>query len=75
MHYWKNIKGVGLHNCPTAVAVGKIVKKFEETGVIKSPVHHHFARSAENIEEANVSIPNRCQKLGLFYENYVVFCI
>ena len=33
-------------------AIGKIVKKFKETGVatnIESPVHHRFTRSAENI--------------------------
>ena len=44
-----------------------MVKKFEETGVIKNikrPLHHRFARSAENIaivseivnEDSNVSI-------------------
>ena len=44
------------------------MKKFEETGVvtnIERPVHHRFARSAENIaiisesvaEDPNVSIP------------------
>ena len=41
-----------LHNHPTEQAIGKIVKKFEETGVITNierPVHHRFARSSENI--------------------------
>ena len=60
----------GSHNCPTMQAIGKIVKKFEETGVVKNiewPKHRCFARSAENIaivsesvaEGSNVSIP-RC---------------
>ena len=38
-----------LHNRPTTQAIGKIVKEFEETGVvtnIERPVHHHLARSA-----------------------------
>ena len=54
------------------------MKKFEETGVvtnIERPVHHRFARSAENIaivsesvaEDPNVSIPRRSQELGLSY--------
>ena len=66
----------GLHNRPTTQAIGKIVKKFEETGVITNidrPVHHHFAYSAENIaiasesvaEHPNMSIPCRFQELGL----------
>ena len=41
----------GLHNCLTTQAIGKIMKKFEETGVvteIEKTVHHRFARSAEN---------------------------
>ena len=40
-------------------AVGKIVKKFEETGVITNierPVHYCFACSAENIAIASESI-------------------
>ena len=51
-------------------AIGKIVKKIEETGAvtnIKRPVHYRFIHSAENIafvseiiaEHPNVSIP-RC---------------
>ena len=59
-------------------AIGKIVKKFEETGVvtnIERPVHHRFARSAVNIaivgesaaEEPNVSIPRCPQELGPSY--------
>ena len=42
----------GLHNRPTTQTIGTIVKKFEETGVIKNierPMHHRFARSADNI--------------------------
>jgi hypothetical protein len=68
----------GLHNRPTTQAIGKIVKKFEETGAVTNivrPVHHRFARSAENIaavsesvaEDPNVSIPRRSQELGLSY--------
>ena len=42
---------------------------------IERPVHHRFARSAENIaivsesvnEDLNVSIPRRSQELGLSY--------
>ena len=68
----------GLHNRLIMQAIGKIVKKFEETGVvthIERPVHYRFARSAENIaigsenvaEDTNVSIPRRSQELGLSY--------
>ena len=57
-------------------AIDKIVKKFEETGMvtnIERPVHHRFACSAINIaivsesagEDPNVSIPCRPQELGL----------
>ena len=38
----------GLHKRPTTQAIGKIEKKFEETGVvtnIKRSVHHRFACS------------------------------
>ena len=59
-----------LYNRSTRQAVGKIVKKFAETGLITNierPVHHRFARSAENIaivseslaEDPNVSVPRR----------------
>ena len=62
------------------------MKKFKETGVITNierPVHHRFARSAENIaivsesvaEDPNASIPRRSQELGLSYAHYGVFCI
>ena len=72
----------GLQNRPTTQAMGKIVKKFEETGVvtnIEKPVHHRFDRSAENIaivnesvaEDRNVSISRRSQELG----HYGVCCI
>ena len=57
----------GLHNRPTTQAIGKIVGKFEETGVlinIDRQVNHRFARSAENnaiisesvAQDRNVSI-------------------
>ena len=41
----------GVHNRPTTQGIGKIVKKFEETGAftdIVRRVHHRLARSAEN---------------------------
>ena len=68
----------GLHNHLNTQAIGKIVKKIEETGVvanIKRPVQHRFACSTENIamvsesvaEDPNVSISHRCQELGLPY--------
>ena len=68
----------GLHNRPTTQAVGKTVKKFEETRVvtnIQRPVHHRFAHSAKNIaivnesvaEDSNVTIPRRPPELGPFY--------
>ena len=68
----------GLHNRATTKAIGKIVKKFEETGMvtnIKRHGHHPFAHSAENIaivsecvpENPNVSIPRCHQELGLSY--------
>ena len=70
----------GLRNRPTTQAIDKIVKKFEETGVvtnIERPVHHRFACSAENIvivsesvaKDQNVSISRRghyIQKKSLF---------
>ena len=51
----------------------KIVRKFEETGVITNierPVHHRLSRSAQNIaivnesiaKDPNVSIPRRSQE-------------
>ena len=66
----------GLHNRPTMPAIGKIVKTFEETGVIiniERPVDHRFARSAENIAivsendtvDPNVSLPRRSYVLML----------
>ena len=58
-----------LHNCPTRQAIGKIVKKFIETGV------EYKCWQAENItivsesvaEDSNVSIPRYSQELGLSY--------
>ena len=66
----------GLHNGSTMQAIGKIVKKFEATGLvtnIKWPVHHRFVRSSENIagvgesvaEDPYVSFPCRSQELRL----------
>ena len=66
----------GLHNRPTKQAIGKIVKKFKEIGVvtnIERPVHYSLARFAENIaivsesvaEDPNFSIPSRSQELEL----------
>ena len=68
----------GLHNSSTTQAMGKILKKFKETGAftnIERPGHHRFARSAENIaivsesvaKDPNVDIPRRPQELGLSY--------
>ena len=65
-----------LYNRPTTQAIGKIVKKFDETGVvtnIKRLMYHRFARLAENIgivsesvaEDPHVSIPSPSQELGL----------
>ena len=59
----------GSHNRPTTRGIGKIVKKFDETGVvtnIERSVHHHCACSAEIIaiisenitEDQNVSMCN-----------------
>ena len=40
----------GLYNRPSTQAIGKIVKRFEETGVTTNiERHYRFARSAENI--------------------------
>ena len=58
----------GLHNRTTKQVIGKIVKKFEKTGVVTNlerSIHHRSVRSAENIvivsesiaEDPNVSIP------------------
>ena len=68
----------GLHNRPTTQAVGKIVKKFQETRVftnIERPVHHRLSHSAKNnaiVSESvaagpNVATPRRSQELGLSY--------
>ena len=56
----------------------KIVKKLEEAGVvtnIQRPLHHRFARTAENIaieseivaKDPNMSIPCLSHELGLSY--------
>ena len=61
-----------------SIAIDKIVKEFEETGVVtnvEGPVHHRFARSVENNaivsesvgENPKVSIPRRSMELGLSY--------
>ena len=57
---YKSLSGdYSLHNRPTTQAIGKIVKKFEETEVVtnvKRPVHHRFTRSSENIPIVSESI-------------------
>ena len=53
-----------LYNRPTTQAIGTIVKKFEETGVvtnIERPVHHCFARSAENITIVSEGFAEDCR--------------
>ena len=66
----------GLHNRPITQAIGKIVMKFEKTGVgtnIERHVHHCYARSPKNIiivsesvaEDPNVSTPRRSQEFAL----------
>ena len=72
---YRALKGhYGLHNRPTTQPIGKIMKKFEETGVvtnIERPVNHRFALSAENsailsysgADHRNVSIPHFSQEL------------
>ena len=76
--YLKGYPFRGLHNRPTTQAIGKIVKKFEETGVVTNIErlgYHRFARSAENIavvsesvaEDSNVSIPCHSQELFCIY--------
>ena len=68
----------GLHNPPTTQAIDKIEKKFKETELdlqIERPVHHCFARSAENIaivnenvvQDPTKSISRLSQELGLSY--------
>ena len=75
-----------LHNCPIMQAIDKIMKKFEETGVVTNidgPAHHRLAGSAENIavvgesvaKHPNVSIPRRSQELKWLTAHYGVFCI
>ena len=49
----------GIYNRSTTQAIGKIVKKFEETAEITNierPVHHRFARSAEYIAIVSASV-------------------
>ena len=49
----------GLHNRPTMQAIGKIVQKFKETGVvtnIEKPVHQRFTRFTENITIVSASV-------------------
>ena len=48
-----------LHNRPTTQAIGKIVKKFEDIGVvtnIERHGHHRYARSTENIDIVSESV-------------------
>ena len=81
--YYKNADSTtatyyGFHNRPTTQAIGKIVKKFKETGMvtnIERPVHHRSGRSAENIaivsksvaEDPKVSISRCFQEFELSY--------
>ena len=73
--YYKNVDSAtvtysredyGLHNCPITLEIDKIMKIFEEIGVvtnIERSVHYRLARSTENIaivcesvaEDPNVS--------------------
>ena len=50
----------GLHNCPPTQAIGKIVKKFEDIGVVtnieRPVVHYRFACSADNIAIVSKSV-------------------
>ena len=74
-----DLKGdYGLYNRLPTQAVRKIVKKFEETGVVINivrPVHNRFACSAENnaivsenvAADPNMPISRRSQDLGLSY--------
>lgn len=66
----------GPHNRPTESAIGKIVKKFQETGSVadvKKPVRARAGRSPENIaavrenvaDSPNTSIRHRAQELHL----------
>ena len=77
---YRDIRGdYGLLNRSTTQAIGRIVKIFDETGMvtnIERPVYYRFARSAENIafvsesfaEDPNVSNPRNAQQLGLSYD-------
>ena len=69
-YYENGNSATATYRALTTQAIEKIVKQFEETGVvtnIERPVHHRFARSSENIsivsesitEDPNVSIPRR----------------
>ena len=53
---YRTLRGdYGLYNCPTTQAIGKIVKKFKETGMltnIEMPVHFRFARSIAIVSES-----------------------
>lgn len=66
----------GQHNRPTESAIGKIVKKFKQTGSVadvKAPLRARVRRSAENIaavrenvaENPGTSIRHRAQELNL----------
>ena len=66
----------GQHNRPTESAIGKIVRKFKQTGSVadmKTPLRARLRRSAENIaavrenvaEDPDTSIRHRAQELNL----------
>ena len=71
---YRTLRGdYGLHNRSTMQTIGKIVKKFEETGEvtnIERPVHHRSACSTENMaiegesvaKDPNVLISSRSQE-------------
>ena len=68
---YRALKGYfGFHNHSNTQPIGRVVQKFEATGVITNigrPVHQHFVRSTENMtivcesvaKDPNVSIPRR----------------
>ncbi|CAH2099714.1 unnamed protein product [Euphydryas editha] len=74
---FRALRGVyGRHNRPSERAIGKIVRKFEETGSVTDGPRHNrnecstanIAAVSESVEEhQNLSITKRAQHLGLFY--------
>ena len=59
----------GLHHHSTTQAIGKIVKKLEETEMvtnIEGPVQHGFTRSAENIAIVSESFAENPNVTGIW---------